>query len=146
MLPLEQSQGLIDQGQNVDSHWLALLLHLNGLVEFLNGFSKILLIKQQLAIVVVDIRHVLEVLDGASECRHGRGHRAHLVLGHSKLNVRVDEAPVKVNGLLVVFGRLGKLPKDEVQLRAVVVDVRVILVMCNCQFEVIGCRVLVAYS
>jgi hypothetical protein len=53
--------------------------------------------------------------------------------------MRVDEASVQINGFLVVLGSFGELAKDEVQLRAVVVDIRVIFVVCDCQFEII-CR------
>lgn len=145
LLPLEEGQSLVDKGQDVNTHGLAQLLHLNGLVELLNSLGVVLLVEKQLAVVVVNIRDFLEILHRAAESSHGRGNGAHLVLSHTELNVRVDERPVEVNGLLVVLGGLGELSQDEVELGAVVIDIGVILVVSNCELEVIGGSVLVSY-
>jgi hypothetical protein len=60
--------------------------------------------------------------------------------------VRVDERPVKVDGLLVVLGGLGELTQDEVELGTVVVDVGVILVVGDGELEVISSGILVSYK
>lgn len=146
MLPLEQGQSLVDQREDIDSHGLAVLLHFHRLVELLDGLREVLLVKQQLTVVVVDIRHILEVLGRASERSHGGSDGSHFVLRHTQLDVRVDEAAVKINRLLVVLGRLCKLSEDEVQLRTVVVDVRVILVVRNRELKVIRSSILVSCS
>jgi hypothetical protein len=91
LLPLEQSQSLVDERQDVDAHRLVLLLHLHGLVKLLNGLRVVLLVQQELAVVVVHIGNVLEVLDRSAEGSHGGCNRAHLVLRHTELNVGVDE-------------------------------------------------------
>lgn len=57
----------------------------------------------------------------------------------------VDKGTVEVNRLLVVLGGFRKLPKDEVELSTVVVDVGVILVVSDSEFEVIRRGVLVSY-
>lgn len=145
LLPLEKGQSLIDEGQNVDTHGLAQLLHLNGLVELLNGLGVVLLVEQQLAVIVVDIGDLLKVLHRAAESGHGRGNGAHLVLGHTELNVRVNERTVEVDGLLVVLGGLSELAQDEVELGAVVIDVGVILVVSDGELEVIRSSILVAW-
>lgn len=144
LLPLEQGQSLVDEGKNVDPHGLAQLLHLNRLVKLLNGLGVVLLVKEQLAVVVVHVRDLLEVLHRAAEGGHRRSDGAHLVLSHTKLDMGVDEGPVEVDGLLVVLGGLGEFTKDEVQLGAVVVDVGIVLVVGNGQLKVIGGSVLVA--
>ena len=144
MLPLEQGKGLVDQGQNIDTHWLDLLLHVDRLVELLDGLLEVLLVKQKFTVVVVDVRHVFKVLDGSSEGGHGGRNGAHLVLRHTQLDVGVDESPVKVNRLLVVLGGFRKLPEDEVELSTVVVDIRVILVVVDGDFKVIRSGVLVS--
>ncbi len=145
MLPLEQGKGLVDQGKDIDAHRLALLLHLDGLVKLLDGFGEVLLVKEQFSVVVVDVRHILEVLHGASERSHRRCNRAHLVLRNTELNVREDECPVKVDRLLIILGSFSEFTEDEVELGTVVVDVRVVLVVSNSKLEVVlGC-VLVAY-
>ena len=108
---------------------LGALLHLDGRVELLNGLLVLLLVEQQLAVVVVDVGHLGEVLHAAAECGHGRGDGAHLVLCDTELDVREDEGLVQVNGALVVLGGLAELGLDEVQLGAVVEDVRVLLVL-----------------
>lgn len=144
MLPLEQRERLVDQRQNIDSHGLDLLLHIHRLVELFDGLVEVLLVQQKLTIVVVDVWHLLEVLDRSSERGHGRCNRSHLVLCHTKLNVRVDEGAVEVNRLLVVLGGFGELPEDEVELGPVVVDVRIVLVLGDGEFEVIRGGVLVS--
>jgi len=146
MLPLEQSQSLVDQGQDVDAHGLALFLHFDGLVELLDGLGEVLLVEQKLTVVVVHVRYVLEVLDRPAESSHGGGHGAHLVLGHTELDVRENEGAVEVDRLLVVLGGLGELAQDEVELGAVVVDIGVILVVGDGKFEVIGSSILVSCS
>lgn len=144
LLPLEDTKGLVDQWQHIDGGGLSLALHLNSLVELVNGSLEILLIKKQFAIVIVHIRNVFKLLDRALECSHGRGDRAELVLGHTKLDVRVNECRVEVNGLLVVLGSLGKFAKDEVELCTVVVNIRVIFVVCNGKLKVVDRSVLVS--
>jgi hypothetical protein len=47
----------------------------------------------------------------------------------TELDVREDEGLVQVDGALVVLGGLAELGLDEVQLGAVVEDVRVLLVL-----------------
>lgn len=144
MLPLEQCERLVDQRQNVDSHGLDLLLHVHRLVEFFDGLVEVLLVQQKLTVVVVNVRHLLKVLYRSSERGHGGCNRAHLVLRHTKLNVRVDEGAVEVNRLLVVLGSFSELPEDEVELGPVVVDIRVVLVLGDGEFEVIRGGVLVS--
>jgi hypothetical protein len=56
----------------------------------------------------------------------------------------VDETPIQVNGLLIVLCRFRKLPKDEMELCAMVIDVRVILIVRNGQVEVVSGGVFVA--
>ena len=144
VLPLEQGEGLVDQGQNVDAHGLALLLHLHGLVELLDGLGVVLLVEQELTVVVVYVRDILEVLNRPAESGHGRSNGAHLVLCHTELNVGVDESAVEINRLLVVLGGLGKLGQDEVELGAVVVDIGVILVVGDSKLKVVSSSILVA--
>lgn len=144
MLPLEQRKGLVDEGQDIDAHGLALLLHLDGLVELLDGLLEVLLVKEKFTVVVVDIRNILEVLHGSAEGGHGGSDRSHLVLSDTKLDVRVDKGTVEIDGLLVILSGLGELTKDEVELGAVVVDIRVVLVVGNGKFEVIGGSILVS--
>ena len=144
MLPLEQGKGLVDQGQNIDTHRLDLLLHVDRLVELLNGFGEVLLVKQEFTVVVVNVRHIFKVLDRSSEGGHGGRNGAHLVLCYTQLDVGVDESPVKVNRLLVVLSGFRKLPEDEVELSTVVVDIRVILVVVDGDFKVIRSGVLVS--
>ena len=146
MLPLEQSQSLVDQGEDVDAHGLALLLHLDGLVELLDSLGVVLLVEQKLTVVVVYIRNLLEVLDRPAEGSHGGGNGAHLVLGDTELDVREDEGAVEVDRLLVVLGGLGELTQDEVELSAVVVDIGVILVVGDGELEVVGGSILVSCS
>ena len=143
MLPLEQGKGLVDQRQHVDAHGLALLLHLNGLVKLLNGLRVVLLVQEKLAIVVVHVGNILEVLDGSTEGGHCRSNGAHLVLCHTKLDVREDERTVQVNRLLVVLGGLGELAQDEVELSTVVVNVRLVLVVSDSSLEIVGSSILV---
>lgn len=145
MLPLEQSQGLVDQRQYVDAHGLDLLLHVDRLVELLNGLVEVLLVQQEFSVVVVHIRHFFKVLHGTAEGGHGRSNGAHLVLRHTQLDVRVDKSAVEVDRFLVVLGRLGVLSEDEVQLSPVVVDIRVVLVLSDGQFKVIRSGILVSY-
>lgn len=146
MLPLEQGKRLVDQRQNIDTHGLDLLLHVDGLVELLNGLGEVLLVEQELTIVVVDIGDLLKVLQRSPEGSHGGCNRAHLVLSHTKLDVGVDECTVKVNRLLVVLGGFCKLPENEVELSTVVVDVGVILVVGNGELKVISGGILVSYK
>lgn len=145
MLPLEQSERLVDKGQNVNSHGLALFLHLYGLIELLNGFREILLVKEKFTVVVVDIRHVLEVLHRSPESSHGGCDRSHLVLCYTQLDVRVDEGTIKVDGLLVVLSGFGKFAEDEVKLGAVVVDISVVLVVGYGELKVVRSGILVSY-
>lgn len=139
LLPLKQCQGLVDQRQHIHVGRLLFSLHLHGGVKAFNGFLVLLLVEQELAIVVVHIWYLLEVLDGASEGSHGGGHRAHLVLGDAKLDVRVDEILVQINRLLVVLGCVDVFTEDEVQLGAVVVYVGVVFVLFHGQLEIICC-------
>lgn len=67
-------------------------------------------------------------------------------MSHTKLDVGVDKGTVEVNRLLVVLGGFRKLPKDEVELSTVVVDVGVILVVSDGELEVIGSSILVSYK
>ena len=132
LLPLEEGKGLVDEGEDVHSAALLannLLLHLNGSLELLDGLLVFLLVEQKLTVVVVDIALVTEVLDATAEGGHGRGDGTHLVLSNTKLNVREDELGVEVDGLLVVGSGQGELGKDEMELGAVVEDVRVLLVL-----------------
>jgi len=62
VLPLEQGKGLVDQRQNIDTHGLDLLLHVDGLVELLNSLGEVLLVEQEFTVVVVDIGDILKVL------------------------------------------------------------------------------------
>lgn len=48
-----------------------------------------------------------------------------------------NELGVEIDRLLVVLGCLRKLALDEVQLRAVVVDIRVVGVLLQSQFKVL---------
>jgi hypothetical protein len=146
MLPLEQGQGLVDQRQNVDTHGLALLLHLDSLVKLLDGLREVLLVQEKLAVVVVDVRDLLEVLHRSAESGHGGGNRAHLVLCDTELDVGEDERSVQVDRLLVVLRSLGKLAQDEVELGAVVVNIGVILVVVDGDLEVISGGILVTYG
>ena len=98
----------------------------------------LLLVEEQLAVVVVDIALVTEVLDATAEGGHGRGDGTHLVLSNTELNVREDELGVEVDGLLVVGSGQGELGKDEVELSAVVEDVRVVGVVLDGKLEVMG--------
>ena len=59
--------------------------------------------------------------------------------------MRVDKGAVEVDRFLVVLGRFGVLPEDEVQLSPVVVDIRVVLVLSDGQFKVIRSGILVSY-
>lgn len=59
--------------------------------------------------------------------------------------MRENEGTVKVNRLLVVLGSLGELSQNEVELSAVVVNVRVILIVSDSKFKVIGSRIFVSY-
>lgn len=131
MLPLEDGKSLIYEREDIDAHGLARLLHLYGLVEFLNSLGEVLLIEEEFSVVVVHVGYVFEVLDGSSERSHSRGNGSHLVLGHTKLDVRVDEAAVEFDRLLVVLGGVREFSKDEVELSAMVIDVGVILVVGN---------------
>lgn len=144
MLPLEKSESLVYQRKDVNPHRFALLLHLDCLVELLDGLSEVLLIKEQFTEVVVDIRNVLKGLHRPSEGGHGRCHGAHLVLRHTQLDVRVDEAAIEVDRLLVVLRGIGELAQDEVELGTVIVDIGIVLVMSNGKLEVIRCSVLVS--
>lgn len=146
VLPLEQGKSLVDQGQDVNTHRLALLLHLHGLVELLNCLREVLLVEEKFTVVVVDIGHFFKVLHGSSEGGHGGRNGAHLVLRNTKLNVGVDESTVEVDGFLVILSSLGELSEDEVKLGAVVVDVGVILVVGDGELEVVGSGVLVSFS
>lgn len=145
MLPLEQGKRLVDQRQDIDTHRLDLLLHVDSLVELLNGLGEILLVEQELTIVVVDIGDLLKVLQRSPEGSHGGCNGAHLVLSHTKLDVGVDEGTVKINRLLVVLGGFRKLSEDEVELSTVIVNVGVILVVGNGELEVISGGILVSY-
>lgn len=144
VLPLEHGKSLVDQGQDIDTHRLAVLLHVHGLVEFLNGLGELLLVEQKLTKVVVDIGDILEVLLGSTERRHGRGNRTQLVLCHTQLDVGIDETAVQINRLLIILGGFGELSEDKVELSPVVVDVGVILVVSNGQFKVILGSILVS--
>ena len=54
------------------------------------------------------------------------------------MNVREDELGVEVDGLLVVGSGQGELGKDEMELGAVVEDVRVVGVVLDGKLEVMG--------
>ena len=155
LLPLEEGKGLVDERQDVHSAALLadnLLLHLNGSLELLDSLLVLLLVKQKLTVVVVDVALVTEVLDAAAEGGHGGGNRAHLVLCNTKLNVREDELRVEVDRLLVVGGGHGEFREDEVELGAVVEDVGVVGVVLNSKLEVtsglvtLGCKMLAGCS
>lgn len=146
MLPLEQGKSLVDQGQNVDTHRLALFLHLHGLVELLNRLREVLLVEKKFTVVVVDIGHFFKVLHGSSESSHSGRNGAHLILRNTKLDVGVDESTVEIDGFLVILSSLGELSENEVKLGAVVVDVGVILVVGDGELEVVGSGVLVSFS
>jgi hypothetical protein len=141
LLPLEERERLVDEREDVHSAALLadnLLLHLNGSLELLNRLLVLLLVEQQFTVVVVDIALVAKVLDATAEGGHGRRDRTHLVLGNTELNVREDELGVEVDGLLVVGSGHGELGKDEVELGAVVEDVRVVGVVLDGKLEVMG--------
>lgn len=138
LLPLEQSKGLVDQGQDIHAQRLSRLLHLHSSVELLNSLLELLLVEQELTIVVIHIRHLLEVLHAATEGGHGRGDASHLVLSDTELDVRENEVLVEIDGLLVVLGGLGELPKDEVELSTVVVNIRIVRVLAHGLLEVRG--------
>jgi len=144
VLPLEQGEGLVDERQDVDAHRLAQLLHLNGLVKLLDGLSVVLLVEEKLSVVVVNIRNLLKILHRPAESGHSGGDGAHLVLGHTELNVGENEGSVQVDGLLVVLGSLGKLTQDEVELGTVVVNIGVVLVVVDGKLEVVGGGILVS--
>jgi len=59
--------------------------------------------------------------------------------------VRKDEIFIEINGLLVIFLCLYKVAEDKVELRAMVVDVRVIFVDTFSGLEVLMCRFLFTY-
>lgn len=111
---MEDGEGFVDERQHVHARGLGLALELNGHVKLLDSLVVLVLIKEQLAVVVVDIRSLLEVLHAAPESGHGRGDRARFVLGHTELNVGEDEVGIEVDRLLVVLLCLGKLALDEV--------------------------------
>ena len=134
---MEDTKGLVDQRQHIDGGGLGLAFHLNSLVELFDGSLEVLLVKEQLAIVVVHIRNGLEFLDRPLKRSHGRGDRAELVLGHTKLNVGVNKGRVEVNRLLVVLGSFGKFAKNEVELCAVVVNIWVVFVLLKGGLEII---------
>lgn len=146
MLPLEDSESLVDEREDVNAHGLALLFHFHSLVELFDRLREVLLVKEELAVVIVDIGHVLKVFHGSLESGHRRCHRAHLILGHTKLDVGENEAAVKFDRLLVVLGRVRKLTKNEVKLGAMIVDVGVILIVSNREVKVVGCGFLVPYT
>ena len=98
----------------------------------------LLLVEEQLAVVVVDIALVTEVLDATAQGGYERADGTHLVLSNTKLNVREDELGVEVDGLLVVGSGQGELGKDEMELGAVVEDVRVVGVVLDGKLEVMG--------
>lgn len=129
LLPLEEGEGLVDQGQHVHAGGLGLALELDGRVELLDGLVVLALVEEQLAVVVVDVGGLLEVLHAPAEGGHGRGDGTHLVLGDAELDVREDEVAVEVDRLLVVLLRLGELALDEVQLGTVVKDVGILGVL-----------------
>ncbi len=129
LLPLEEGQRLVDEREDVHAGGLGLALELDGRVELLDGLLVLALVEQQLAVVVVHVGRLLKVLHAPAEGGHGRRNGAHLVLRHAQLDVREDEVAVEVDRLLVVLLRLGELALDEVQLRAVVVDVGVLVVL-----------------
>lgn len=129
MATLEDAQGFVDKRQHVHAHRLCLLLELNGGVELFNGLWEVALIKEKLAEVVIDIRDVGEVLDATTESSHRGCYRAHLVLRHTKLNVREDELTVQINRLLVVLLSFSKLSLDEVELRAMIVNIGICAVL-----------------
>lgn len=60
--------------------------------------------------------------------------------------MRENEGAVEVDRLLVVFGGLGKLAQDEVELGAVVVNIGVILVVGDGKLEVVSGSILVSCS
>lgn len=145
LLLLEQSQSLVDQRQNIHGHRLGLLLHFHGGIKLLDSLLELALVEQQLTVVVVDIRHLVKVLDTPSEGGHGGRYRAHLVLGNTELNVRKDEGGIEVDGLLVVLGSLLELAVDKVQLSAVVVDIRVLVILLNGLLEIVSSLSTLAY-
>lgn len=63
LLPLEEGKSLVNQRQNINSHRLALLLHLHSLVKLFDGLAIVLLVEEKLSVVVVDIGNVLKVFD-----------------------------------------------------------------------------------
>jgi len=141
LFPLEEGESLVDQRKDVHSTALLadnLLLHLNCRLELLNRLLVLLLIKEQLAVVVVNVTLVTKVLDAAAESGHGRGNGTHLVLGNTELDVREDELGIEVDGLLVVGSGQGEFGKNEVELSAVVEDVGVVGVVLNGKLEVMG--------
>jgi len=129
LLPLKDGKRLVDERQNVHGNGFGLLLEIDSLVEQVDGLGKAVLVEQQLAVVVVAFGYQREVLNAPPEGGHGRGDGAHLVLRHAQLDVRKDEGLVEVDRLLIVLGRVGKLALDKVQLRAVVVDVGIAVVV-----------------
>lgn len=57
---------------------------------------------------------------------------------NTKLNVAEDEIGVKINGVLVVFGGFTELSTNEVKLRTMVVDVRVVRILNDSFRKVFG--------
>lgn len=137
LLPLEESESLVDERKDVHAHGLGLLLKGDSSIELLNSLLELVLVEEKLAIVVVDVGGLVEVLHATAEGGHRRGDGAHLVLGNTKLDVGEDEVGVEVDGLLVILGGLSELSLDEVELGAVVVDIRVLGVLLNGLVEVL---------
>jgi hypothetical protein len=123
---LELGQRLVHERQHVNAGRVNLRLELNGLVELLNCLVKLLLVQEQLAVVDVRVGQVLKVLDAPLQrCKAGRD-RAELVLHDAELDVGEDEVVVQVDGLLVVLGSSLEFANHELELAAVVVDVRIV--------------------
>ena len=137
MLPLEERQCLVDHRQNVAA-FVLVRLDLDGLVKLIDRLLKLGLVEQEFTIIVVDVGHLLEVLGAPPEGRRGRGDRAHLVLSYTELDMGENEVLVQVNGLLVIACGLGKLILDEVQLRTVIVNIGVVLVLLEGPVEVLN--------
>lgn len=126
LFPLEESKRLVDEWQDIHAYRPLLLLHLNRGLELSNRIVELLLIEQQFAVVVVNVGHLLEVFDDATERGHRRSDGSELILRYAELNVREDKVLVQVDRLLVVSCGFLELALNEVELGAMVVDIWVL--------------------
>ncbi|KAI6749195.1 hypothetical protein HG531_008142 [Fusarium graminearum] len=140
LLPLEESQGLVDEGQDIHRHGLGLLLHLHGGIEFLDGFGEVTLVKEQLSVVVIDrllvvllsigevaldemglgtvvvnIRVVLVLLEGLGELGLGLFRLTKLQADAGALDVTLRHRGVKLDALVEVLCSLGVVTEQSAE-------------------------------